>query len=138
VRIYRALEKWELMQVVARQLALSDPQDVDATINWAFAVRRADCIESARLILSAAVERLPGAGLLHYELARLRVLLAKSRRQRMGYGRVLIGTLAAPTRVETISNLSKCGDGTPPPIARHSFQILEGPTMIQAPTNTEL
>ena len=40
------------------------------TFTRAYAVRRADCIEAARLILSAAVERLPGAGLLHYELAR--------------------------------------------------------------------
>jgi hypothetical protein len=54
VRIYRALEKWDLMQVVARQLALRDPLNVDATISWAYAVRRADCIEAARLILGAA------------------------------------------------------------------------------------
>ena len=59
LRIYRALEKWALMQILARQLALRDPLNVDATITWAYAVRRAECIEAARLILSAAVERSP-------------------------------------------------------------------------------
>jgi tetratricopeptide (TPR) repeat protein len=75
LRIYRALEKWDLMQVVARQLALRDPDNVSATIEWAFAARRAECIEAARLILNAAVERLPGSALLHYELARCECLL---------------------------------------------------------------
>jgi hypothetical protein len=41
------------MHVVARQLALRVPLNVDATIAWAYAVRRAECIESARLILNA-------------------------------------------------------------------------------------
>src|SRR6187455_266643 len=57
--IYRALEKWELMQTVAKRLALYDPDDVEATRAWAFATRRAECIEAARLILREAVERLP-------------------------------------------------------------------------------
>src|SRR5215207_900481 len=52
--IYRRLEKWALMQVVARKLALYEPENEQATLDWAFAVRRADCIEAARHILEAA------------------------------------------------------------------------------------
>jgi tetratricopeptide (TPR) repeat protein len=70
LRIYRALEKWHLVQLVARKLALYDPNDADATIEWAYAARRADSIEAARQILSEAVERLPCLALLQYELAR--------------------------------------------------------------------
>jgi len=67
--IYRALEKWELRQTVAKRLALYDQDDVEATRAWAFATRRADCIEQTRLMLREAVERLPLSGALRYDLA---------------------------------------------------------------------
>jgi hypothetical protein len=70
LRIYRALGKWELMQILARKLALYDPDDEQATADWAFATRRAECIEAALQILSAAVTRLPGSSFLQYELSR--------------------------------------------------------------------
>lgn len=75
VRIYRSLEKWESMQAVARTLAFRDPQSAHWVVSWAFASRRADSINTARLILLEAVERLPGAAVLHYNLACYECLL---------------------------------------------------------------
>ena len=69
VGIYRAIEAWPLMQVVAKQLALHAPDDADWTIAWAFATRRTDSLEAARLILVNAVERLPGVAVFHFNLA---------------------------------------------------------------------
>ena len=69
VGIYRTLEKWELMQTVAKRLALHDPDQVQWTVWWAFATRRADSLEAARLILVNALERLPEVAIFHYNLA---------------------------------------------------------------------
>ena len=69
VGIYRALEAWPLMQVVARQLALYAPDEPDWTVAWAFATRRADSLDAARLILVNAVERLPGVAVFAFNLA---------------------------------------------------------------------
>src|SRR4051812_13447381 len=38
-------------------------------ISWAYATRRADSIEAARLILLQAAERLPNIAIFHYNLA---------------------------------------------------------------------
>ena len=59
VRIYRALEKWELMQTVAKALAIHDPDEPQWTVKWAIATRRADSIDQARIILVNAIERRP-------------------------------------------------------------------------------
>jgi tetratricopeptide (TPR) repeat protein len=69
LQIYRALEKWDLMQVVARELARHDPENVHWVVCWAFATRRADSIEAAKSILLEVVERIPNAAILHYNLA---------------------------------------------------------------------
>lgn len=87
VKIHSALKKWELMQAVAKRLARIDPENVQRTISWAYATRRADSIEAARLILLEAVERFPTAAILHYNLACYECLLgnleeAKSRLKR--------------------------------------------------------
>lgn len=50
LEIYRKLDKWELMQVVAKKLAMLDPANIQWTGSWAYATRRADCIESVRRI----------------------------------------------------------------------------------------
>ena len=68
-QIYSALKKWDLMQTVARSLALRDPDNVQWTVLWAYATRRADSINAARLILLEAVERLPDVAIFHYNLA---------------------------------------------------------------------
>ena len=69
VGIYRKLEKWELMQVVAKSLALHDPDEPQFTIWWAYATRRADSLDAARLILVNAVERLPEVPIFLFNLA---------------------------------------------------------------------
>ena len=69
VGIFRALEAWPLMQVVARQLALHEPDEPQWTISWAYATRRADSLDAARLILVNAVERLPGVAVFAFNLA---------------------------------------------------------------------
>ena len=69
VGIYRALQKWELMQVVAKALAIHDPDEPQWTVSWAYATRRADSIEQARIILVNAVERIPNVAIFHYNLA---------------------------------------------------------------------
>ena len=69
VDIYRKMEKWELMQTVAKQLALHDPDEPQFTIWWAYATRRADSIESAKRILLEAVEQHPAVAIFHYNLA---------------------------------------------------------------------
>jgi len=69
VGIYRALEAWPLMQTVAKQLALYAPDEADWTVARAYATRRTDSLEAARLILVNAVERLPGVAVFHFKLA---------------------------------------------------------------------
>jgi tetratricopeptide (TPR) repeat protein len=46
-----------------------DPDNVQWSVSWAYAARRADSINAARLILLEAVERQPEAAILHYNLA---------------------------------------------------------------------
>ena len=69
VGIYRKMEKWELMQTVAKSLALHDPDEAQFTIWWAYATRRADSLDAARLILVNAVERLPEVPIFLFNLA---------------------------------------------------------------------
>ena len=69
VQIYRGLKKWELMRVVAKQLAIHEPDEPQWTASWAFATRRAECIEEARIILVNAIERLPNVVIFNYTFA---------------------------------------------------------------------
>ena len=69
VGIYRKMEKWELMQTVAKSLALHDPDEPQFTIWWAYATRRAESIESAKRILLEAVGQHPAVAIFHYNLA---------------------------------------------------------------------
>ena len=89
VLIYRALKKWELMQVVAKQLALHDPEEPQWTVSWAFATRRADSIEQARIILVNAIERMPNVAIFHYNLACYLCQLGELERARTTLHRVL-------------------------------------------------
>lgn len=69
VKIYNALKKWELMETVAKRLVRIEPENVQWTVSWAYAIRRADSIEAARTILLDAVERMQDVAVLHYNLA---------------------------------------------------------------------
>jgi hypothetical protein len=52
-----------------RRLAKYDPNDVQFTVSWAYATRRAECIDAAGAILLEAVERPPTVSIFHYNLA---------------------------------------------------------------------
>jgi hypothetical protein len=68
LEIYRAAEKWSLMEVVARELW---KRHQDQPVYWnhfAWAVRRAESIESANDILLQAVEKFPEDALTHFNL----------------------------------------------------------------------
>lgn len=78
VKIYSALKKWELMQTVAKRLALIEPENAQWTVSWAYATRRGDSIEAARIILVNAVQRMPDAVILHYNLACYECQLGKA------------------------------------------------------------
>jgi len=57
------------MQSVAKRLALIEPDVPQWTVSWAYAARRADCLDAARLILVNAVDRQPNVAIFHYNLA---------------------------------------------------------------------
>jgi hypothetical protein len=52
--IYKATEKWELMQTVAKKLTEYDPESPRFPLAWAFATRRVDSLDAARRILVEA------------------------------------------------------------------------------------
>jgi Tfp pilus assembly protein PilF len=68
LEIYRAAEKWTLMEVVARELW---KRHQDEPVYWndlAWATRRAVSIESANDILMDAVKKFPRDALTHFNL----------------------------------------------------------------------
>lgn len=69
IQVYQSLEKWELMQVVARKLAQYDEPNVQAWTAWAYATRRAEGIEEGMTILKDALGRHPDDASIHYSLA---------------------------------------------------------------------
>jgi predicted Zn-dependent protease len=69
IGIYRGLEKWELMQQIARRLADFQPDDIAWTISLAYATRRADSIQEAKNILLSAESKFPKEASIRYNLA---------------------------------------------------------------------
>lgn len=69
MEVYRGLKKWGAMQAVAEKLAEEDPENVQWTISWAFATRRAESIPAAREILLEALSLHPREALVYYNLA---------------------------------------------------------------------
>ena len=67
--IYRGLEKWELMQAIAKLLADFQPDDVQWTISLAYATRRANSIQAAKKILLNAESKFPKDAAIKYNLA---------------------------------------------------------------------
>jgi len=67
--ICQGLRKWDLTRDMAKELAQSDPENVQWWISWAYATRRAESIEAAKTILLEAVKQHPGEPLIHYNLA---------------------------------------------------------------------
>jgi hypothetical protein len=48
IEIYRGLEKWDLMQEIAKRLAKFQPNHIQWTISLAYATRRADSIQAQK------------------------------------------------------------------------------------------
>ena len=67
--IYRGLEKWELMQQIAKRLKEFEPDNVQWTISLAYATRRAYSIDVAMEILLNAVAKFPKEAAIRYNLA---------------------------------------------------------------------
>lgn len=57
------------MQTVAKKLTEVDPDEPQWTTSWAWATRRADSIDQARIILVNAIGRRPNVAIFHYNLA---------------------------------------------------------------------
>jgi tetratricopeptide (TPR) repeat protein len=69
IAIYRGLEKWELMQEIAKRLAEFQPDDIQWTISLAYATRRANSIEAAKEVLLNAEPKFPKEAGIKYNLA---------------------------------------------------------------------
>src|SRR5262245_61448890 len=65
VDIYRKLEKWELMEVVAKKLSEFDRYSAEWPLAWAEAASRARSVDAGRTILVDAVERFPMVAMVH-------------------------------------------------------------------------
>jgi len=91
-------------------LALYDPENEQATLEWAFAVRRAECIEAARQILDAVVTRLLGSSLLQYELARCECQLGELEKPRNGSASSLISAQGCDSTAWKSQTLNLCGE----------------------------
>jgi tetratricopeptide (TPR) repeat protein len=69
IAIYRGLEKWELMQEIAKRLAEFQPDHIQWTISLAFATRRANSIQAAKELLLNAEPKFPTEPAIKYNLA---------------------------------------------------------------------
>lgn len=69
IAIYRGLEKWELMQEIAKRLADFQPDEIQWTISLAYATRRADSIQAAKEVLLNAQPKFPKEAVIKYNLA---------------------------------------------------------------------
>jgi tetratricopeptide (TPR) repeat protein len=69
LEIYETLEKWELVQTVAKTLINRHPDSIDWFVSLANATRRTESIEAARSILLTAVTGQPRVAIFHYHLA---------------------------------------------------------------------
>lgn len=69
VEIFHALSKWELMEVVARQLVFQQPDEPQNFISLAFATRRAIGVQEALAVLARVANRFPTCATILYNLA---------------------------------------------------------------------
>ena len=69
IEIYRGLQKWDLMQELAKRLTDFQQHDVQCTISLAYATRRADSIEAAKEVLLNAEPKFPKDAAIKYNLA---------------------------------------------------------------------
>jgi tetratricopeptide (TPR) repeat protein len=68
VAIYRGLQKWDLLQVVAKKLAEFKGQNLDWIVAYAYATRKVESINAAKKILLEAQPKFPEEAVIPYNL----------------------------------------------------------------------
>jgi Tfp pilus assembly protein PilF len=89
LEIYRAAEKWSLMEVVARELW---KRHQDQPVYWndlAWAVRRAESVGSANAILLQAVEKFPEDAMTSYNVGCYACQLGDIEQAKMRVGKAI-------------------------------------------------
>lgn len=71
VQIFHGLEKWEMMEIVARTLANGLPDETHWMVTWIVAKRHTNGNEVADAILGDYIPALPANGMTHYALGKL-------------------------------------------------------------------
>ena len=69
VDIFRALGKWELMEIVARQLCHQRPDEPGPFISLGYATRRAIGLQEALAVLATVANRFPTCAVILYNIA---------------------------------------------------------------------
>ena len=69
IPFYRALEKWDLMAIVAKKLTEWIPEQPGNFVDWAYATRRAESIHAAHAILTRAASLHPNDAMIQFNLA---------------------------------------------------------------------
>jgi tetratricopeptide (TPR) repeat protein len=67
--VYQSWGKWSEAEAVAERLIQKDPDEADWYVALGFAVRRAQSLAAAEVILSAALQKFPGNATIHFNLA---------------------------------------------------------------------
>src|ERR1700752_3582970 len=68
LQVYQSWGKWSEAAAVAERLIQKDPDEADWYIALAFAVRRAQSLAAAEVILSAAVQKFSGNATIYFNL----------------------------------------------------------------------
>jgi len=71
VQIFYALEKWEMMEIVARTLPNGLPDETHWMVTWVISKRKVGGDEVANAILADYIPALPKHGMTHYALGKL-------------------------------------------------------------------
>jgi tetratricopeptide (TPR) repeat protein len=69
LQLYQSWGKWSEAAAVAERLIQKDPDEADWYIALGFAVRRAQSLAAAEVILSAALQKFPGNATIYFNLA---------------------------------------------------------------------
>jgi len=69
IPVYRALEKWDVMAIVAKKLSEWRPDEPRNFIDWAYAARRGESIHQAHAILMRAAGLHPSDATIQFNLA---------------------------------------------------------------------
>ena len=69
IPLYRALEKWDLMAILAKKLTEWNPEKPGNFVDWAFAIRHLESIHAAHAILTRAAGLHPTDPTIQFNLA---------------------------------------------------------------------